>query len=98
MAHRAAETPEPAIESPHPVDRHDRLRPLELLGLAVTMAVFTGLAVLLAIRDLPLAGYFAAAAFIVSLLVMATISITQPPSAEELADLDQQRAETGSEK
>lgn len=72
------------------VQRAERLRPLDLVGLAAAMALFTGFGVVISTREWELAGIFAVAAFIVALVVMASISITAKPDAEELADLAEQ--------
>ena len=78
--------------------REERLRPLELLGIAGAMAAFCGLAVLLSTRNWFTALIFAAVAFIVSLLVMSTIAITGKPTQAELDELKAPEDEGGAEK
>lgn len=68
-------------------DRRARTRPLELLGLAGAMGVFTGLVVLLSTRDLVVAMIFLGVAFIVSLVVLAMIALAiSPPDTGEPED------------
>ena len=55
--------------------RRDRMRPLELLGLAAVFGVFTGLVVGLATREWILAAVFFGVIFIVSLVVLAMLSL-----------------------
>lgn len=75
---------EPAAKNdPVTPSRRDRLRPLELVGFSAVLAVFTALVVLFATRDLVLAGIFAGAAFIVSVMVVALIGLGGKPSAED---------------
>ena len=62
-------------EKPGTPTRRDRLRPLELLGLAAAIGVFTGLVVGLATREWILASIFFGAIFIVSLVVLAMLSL-----------------------
>lgn len=61
----------------------ERARPAEVLGLAVVLAAFVGLGVLFSTRDLLLAVEFFGAAFIVSVVICATlllaISKPEPP-------------------
>jgi amino acid transporter len=56
--------------------RRDRMRPLELLGLAVAFGIFTGLVVGLATREWILAAIIFGIIFIVSLVVLAMLSLT----------------------
>jgi hypothetical protein len=55
--------------------RRDRMRPLELVGLAGAIGVFVGLVVGLATREWVLAAVFFGAIFIVSLVVLAMLSL-----------------------
>ena len=55
--------------------RRDRMRPLELVGLAGAIGVFAGLVVGLATREWILAAVFFGAIFIVSLVVLAMLSL-----------------------
>lgn len=59
----------------------ERLRPLELVGLAAVMGVFAGGVVLLATRELTLTLIFAGISFIVALLVLAMFALTTHPAA-----------------
>ncbi len=55
--------------------RRDRMRPLELVGLAAAFGIFTGLVVGLATREWILAAVFFGVIFIVSLVVLAMLSL-----------------------
>jgi len=68
--------------------RRDRLRPLELLGLAGAIGVFAGLVVGLATREWILAAIFFGAIFIVSLVVLAMLSLAASSPDEKLPGLD----------
>ncbi|WP_309711790.1 hypothetical protein [Pseudolysinimonas sp.] len=61
----------------------DRARPAEVLGLAAVLAAFVGAGVLFSTRNLTLAFVFFGAAFVVSIVVFATlllaISKPEPP-------------------
>lgn len=71
--------------------RHDRVRPLELLGLAAAIGVFAGLVVGLATREWILAAVFFGAIFIVSLVVLAMLSLAASSPDEKLPGLDDDR-------
>lgn len=62
----------------------ERARPAEVLGLAAVLAAFVGVGVLFSTRNLLLAVEFFVAAFVVSVVVCATlllaISKPEPPS------------------
>jgi type IV secretory pathway TrbD component len=64
--------------------RRDRMRPLELLGLAGTIGVFVGLVVGLATRQWILAAIFFGVIFIVSLVVLAMLSLAAGSPDEKL--------------
>ena len=70
--------------------RKDRFRPLELLAFSAIVAIFIGLVVAGSVRNIGLGAIFAGVAFIVSLVVLATLSITGRPNDEEISDLDEQ--------
>ncbi|CAN5324319.1 hypothetical protein BH09ACT1_BH09ACT1_01380 [soil metagenome] len=70
--------------------RQDRLRPLEFVMLAAIVAVFIGLVVLFSTRNLELAVIFLGVSFIVSLVVIAMLSLAVKPDAEEKLDLTEQ--------
>jgi hypothetical protein len=61
----------------------ERARPAEVLGLAAVLAAFVGVGVLMATREFSLALVFFGAAFVVSIVVCATlllaISKPEPP-------------------
>lgn len=59
--------------------RRDRMRPLELVGLALGIAVFVGGGALLATRQWLLALEFAGGAFILSLVVLAMLLLASSP-------------------
>jgi hypothetical protein len=75
--------------------RRDRMRPIEFLGLAAGFGVFVGLVTLLASREPILALIGLGAAFIASVVVIATLTLTMGVSAEERQDLDDQDRGTG---
>ena len=56
--------------------RRDETRPLELVGLSLVLALFTGLVVLFATRQIVLALIFLGVAFIMSILGLAMLSLT----------------------
>lgn len=68
----------------------DRARPAELLGLSAVFALFVAGVTAGAARDLKLGAIALGVTFIVSLVTLATISITGDASAEERVDLDEQ--------
>ena len=63
-----------------PTKRVRAVRPSDVLGLSVVLALFAGFGVLIATRDLLLAVEFAGAGFIVSVVVCATLllAISKP--------------------
>jgi hypothetical protein len=68
--------------------RRDRMRPVELLVLAATFGIFTGLVVGLATREWLLALIFFGVVFIVALVVLAMLSLAVVPSGEKLPQQD----------
>ncbi len=75
----------------HTPSRRDRTRPAELLGLSAVFGVFVGGIVLLGSRDVMLGLISLGVTFIVSLVILATLSLTvSPPSEDERRDLDEQ--------
>jgi hypothetical protein len=62
----------------------ERARPAEVLGLAAVLAAFVGVGVLMATRDVMTAVVFFGAAFVVSVVICATlllaISKPEPPA------------------
>ncbi|MWB99666.1 hypothetical protein [Agromyces seonyuensis] len=79
----------PGDEFPAPT-RRELLKPLEYLGGAGIAGIFTGVIVLMVTRDWALAGIFAAAAFIVVLVVLALTVLSFKPDEREIADLAEQ--------
>jgi len=77
-------------QDPTPPSRRDRFRPVELLIFAAIVAVFIGVVVAGSIRNIEVGGIFAGVAFIVSLMVLATLAITTKPDLEERRDIDDQ--------
>ena len=76
-------------------DKRDRTRPAEMLGLSAVFGLFAGLVVFMATRDLMLGLIFAGVAFIVSLVVIAMLTLAVRPDKNELIDLDEQDREAG---
>ncbi|WP_228452382.1 hypothetical protein [Rathayibacter toxicus] len=72
--------------------RKDRLRPLELIGFSVVLALFVGLVVLLSTRELVVALIAFGVTFIVVLVAIAMFSLTFKPDDAEIADIDEQDA------
>ena len=70
--------------------RKDRLRPLELVGMAAVVAIFIGVVVLGSTRQLMLSLIFFGVAFIVSLVFIAMLSLAVKPNEAEIDDLDEQ--------
>ncbi|MEO6116871.1 MAG: hypothetical protein ABIP33_10845 [Pseudolysinimonas sp.] len=67
--------------------RRDRMRPVELLALAAAIGIFSGLVVGLATREWILAAIFFGAIFIVSLVVLAMLSLAVS-SPDDIPDAD----------
>jgi len=63
-----------------PPSRRDRMRPVELLGMAAFFGVFVGAFVLMGTRQWGLALILAGVAFVVSLVVLATLLIAVRPN------------------
>ena len=69
--------------------RRDRLRPLELVGLAAVIAAFTGLIVLMSTRMAYESLVWAGVAFIGSLVIIAMTVLAIKPRREELTDIEE---------
>ena len=69
--------------------RRDRMRPFEVIGLAVIVAVFTGIVVISTTRNITLAAIWLGVAFIAMLVVSATVVLMIQPKKEELADIEE---------
>jgi len=76
-------------------DKRDRTRPAEILGLSGIFGVFAGLVVVMSTRDWMLGLIFAGIAFIVTLVVIAMLTLAIRPDKNELIDLDEQDREAG---
>ena len=71
--------------------RKDRLRPIELLGLAAVLALFVGVITIISSRSFTLAIIGFGVTFILSIVVFATLALTlNPPSDDERADMHEQ--------
>ena len=75
--------------------RKDRTRPVELLVLSGILGLFAGLVVFMSTREIILALIFLGIAFIVSLVVLAMLSLAVQPTGEEKIDLAEQDDEQG---
>jgi hypothetical protein len=74
--------------------RRERMKPVELVGLAGIVLIFVGVVVLATTRDLPLAAIFAGIAFILTLLLLAMLSLvgtSEDPDPEQGPVLEQPR-------
>ena len=69
--------------------RRDRMRPFEVIGLAVIVGVFSGIVVILSTRNLTLAAIWMGVAFIAMLVLSATVVLMIQPRKEELADIEE---------
>lgn len=70
--------------------RRDRFLPAELLGISAGLGVFVGLIVLIATRELILAGVALGVAFILALVLMALFALAFKPTAAEVEDIAEQ--------
>lgn len=59
--------------------RSDKTRPIELVGLALAVAGFIGVMVLVVTRDAALAAIFGGGAFVITILTLAMIVLTMSP-------------------
>jgi hypothetical protein len=69
--------------------RRDRMRPFEVIGLAVIVGAFTGIIALVSTRNLTLAAIWLGVAFIAMLVLSATILLMIQPRKRELADIEE---------
>jgi hypothetical protein len=72
--------------------RKDRIRPAELLSLSGGLALFAGLIVLMATRDIILSLVVVALVFIVVLVVLAMLTLAAKPTGDEQLDIDEQNS------
>ncbi len=68
----------------------DVLKPLELLGLAAAMGLFTGLIALMSTRDIVIGAVGFGVAFIVGLVLLAMFALSIAPTDDEKRDLEEQ--------
>jgi hypothetical protein len=68
--------------------RRDRLKPVELIVISAILSGFVGLVVLMVSREFALAGIFFGVAFIVTLVVMAMLSLAIKPNDREQLEID----------
>jgi len=69
--------------------RRDRMRPFEVIGLAVIVGAFTGIIAPVSTRNLTLAAIWLGVAFIAMLVLSATILLMIQPRKRELADIEE---------
>jgi F0F1-type ATP synthase assembly protein I len=81
------------VSDPIKPSRRDRFRPVELLVLSLIVAVFIGVVVWGSTRDFGVGAIFGGIAFIVALVVLATLAITTIPDRAEIDDLAEQDAD-----
>ncbi|MCR8671879.1 ABC transporter ATP-binding protein [Agrococcus sp. HG114] len=76
-------------DEPGQPTRKQQLKPFEYLAFAGAAGVFVGLTVLLVVRDVVLALVFGGVAFILTLLITATLMLAIKPKGRAAADLDE---------
>lgn len=64
--------------------RRDRLKPVEYVGFAGAVGIFSGLIVLLVTRDGLLPWIFGGVAFIISLVLIATLTLSMHPERDRI--------------
>lgn len=75
--------------------RKDRTKPVELLGLALVIAIFVGVVVFMSTRSVQTAVIFMGVIFIVALVVLAMLALAGRPNKDEKLDMDEQDREQG---
>lgn len=75
--------------------RKDRTKPVELLGLALVIAIFVGVVVFMSTRSVQTAVIFMGVIFIVALVVLAMLALAGRPNKDEKLDMDEQYREQG---
>lgn len=65
----------------------DRMKPLELVGMAAVLGVFAGIIAMVGTRSIELASILAGIAFIVALLVLAMLSLATGDQRPEDPDV-----------
>jgi uncharacterized membrane protein YgaE (UPF0421/DUF939 family) len=73
--------------------RRDRFLPVELLAISGGLAVFVGLIVLIATREILLAAVGLGVTFIVALVLLALFALAFKPTEAEVEDIHEQDAE-----
>lgn len=68
---------------PSPPSRRDRSLPLQLVGFALLIAVFTGLIVLAGTRELTAALIFTGVGFVAALVLLAMFALIEPGTHEQ---------------
>ncbi|HEU0256250.1 MAG TPA: hypothetical protein VFQ96_00255 [Microbacteriaceae bacterium] len=86
-------TPMPLPGMAYEPTRRDRLRPVELVGFSAILAVFTAIIVLAATREWWLTGISLAVSFIIVLVIVALLSMSFQPKADEVEELEEQDRE-----
>lgn len=71
-----------APQSPRP-SRRDRSLPLQLVGFALSIALFTGVIVLLGSRELMAALIFTGIAFVAALVLLAMFALLEPGGGDQ---------------
>ncbi len=69
--------------------RRDRMRPFELVGVALIVGIFIGLVVLMSTRDLTVSAVWLGVGFIAMLVISATVVLMIKPRKDELADIEE---------
>lgn len=69
--------------------RRDRMRPFELIGVALIVGIFIGLVVLMSTRDLTVSAVWLGVGFIAMLVISATVVLMIKPRKDELADIEE---------
>jgi hypothetical protein len=73
----------------------ERMKPLELVGMAAVLGVFAGVIALIGTRSIELASILAGIAFIAALLVLAMLSLAtgdqQPPQDPDVPVLQREK-------
>ena len=64
----------------------DRIRPVELVAMALVVAAFVGVVIVIGSREPTLGVIFAGVAFIVTLLVLAMLALVSGPPKHDPAD------------
>lgn len=82
-------------DTPQTPSRRDRMRPLELLVMAAVLGVFVGAFAFMGTREWALALIMAGVAFIVALVIIATLLIAVTPKNADRVDPVDPDAPTG---